>query len=522
MYIKTITYDKNTAEKIKSADYGTNWPIVYLLLNRKRRELYVGETVNARRRLKQHFSRRNDLDEANLIIDERFNKSATLDIESWLIQYFSADSKFKLQNGNKGIKNHNYYDRETYRAIFDNIWDELRTRGLATQDLIQLKNSDLFKFSPYQSLNDEQIKIVDDIQNDLENKTYKTYVVNGEAGTGKSVLATYLIKYVLSQENTNDLKVALVVPMSGLRKTLKKVFKNVSGLKSNMVIGPSEVVKDNYDLLIVDETHRLKRRVNLGQQYKSYDDINKKLNLRKESTQLDWILKKSKSQLFLYDSSQQVGPGDIRNEDINKLNAENHKLTSQLRVQGGNDYIQFIENLLIGQPTPLPKIRNKYNLKYFDNPSEMIDEIKNLNQKHGLCRVVAGYAWEWKTSKGGTYDIELDGLKLVWNSVTTDWVNSPNAINEVGCIHTIQGYDLNYVGVIIGPELKYNPLKKLIYVDVLSYKDINGKRGIADSHELQYYIKNIYKTLLSRGINGTFIHAVDKNLANYIKDLIND
>lgn len=93
-----------------------------------------------------------------------------------------------------------------------------------------------------------------------------------------------------------------------------------------------------------------------------------------------------------------------------------------------------------------------------------------------------------------------------------DWVNSPNAINEVGCIHTIQGYDLNYAGVIIGPEISYDPVQNKIVVDPKKYRDKNGRIGVEDMAELERYVINIYKTLLTRGIKGTYIYVADPAL----------
>ena len=130
---------------------------------------------------------------------------------------------------------------------------------------------------------------------------------------------------------------------------------------------------------------------------------------------------------------------------------------------------------------------------------------------------------EWRTKKGEeSYDIDIDGLKLVWNSTNTDWVNSSNALNEVGCIHTVQGYDLNYVGVILGPEIDYDPATDQITIDQAKYKDINGKRSMESPEELVLYIRNIYKTLLTRGIKGTYIYASNGNLHEYLRKYIKD
>jgi DUF2075 family protein len=162
-----------------------------------------------------------------------------------------------------------------------------------------------------------------------------------------------------------------------------------------------------------------------------------------------------------------------------------------------------------------------FELKLFDNIDDLVNEISEKENKEGLSRLVAGYAWEWVSKKDkNKFDIEISNVKLKWNSVAVDWVNSPNSINEVGCIHTTQGYDLNYTGVIIGPEIDYDFENNqfIIYKD--RYKDKAGKNTISAESILKEYIVNIYKTILLRGIKGTFIYAVNDNLKNYLAQFI--
>ncbi|MDB5204515.1 MAG: hypothetical protein JWP09_543 [Candidatus Taylorbacteria bacterium] len=290
-----------------------------------------------------------------------------------------------------------------------------------------------------------------------------------------------------------------------------------------MVIGPNDVVRQKYDLLIVDESHRLQRRKNI-MGYGAYDTVNKNLGLDKDATQLEWIMRSSKHQIFLYDKNQSVKPSDIRPEDFQKLNAKEYTLNTQMRVEAGEEYIKFIEDIFDLRKPEKTEFKN-YDFKIFDNIVSLVKEIKTKEDEYKLSRVVAGYAWPWHTKSGSKsiqkHDIEIDGMKLMWNSTAQDWVNSPNAINEVGCIHTVQGYDLNYVGVIIGPEFSYNPITKKFNVDKSKYFDTNGRNGITDPNELERYIINIYKTLLTRGIKGTYVYIVDENLRNYIKRVLN-
>lgn len=561
--ISTLKFNDGTPLKLKNIKYGSDWPVVYIISNNE--EAYVGETTDASIRSNQHLANqvRRSLNQINIIADDTFNKSSILDLESFLIKYMSADNKFKLQNGNGGLQNHNYYQRKMYEDKFREIWLQLKSKGLVKNDLRMIENTDLFKYSPYKSLTVDQYMIVNDILSDLAELVNKkepaTFVVEGGAGTGKTILGIYILKLLMQAKDTkqieieedqveqnlsdilkindaiDDLKIGLVIPMDNLRSTLKKVFKHIKGLNSNMVLSPHDIGKSNetYDLLIVDEAHRLRRRKNLTQ-YGSFDENNRKMNLGKNGTELDWILLKSKYQIFFYDEGQSIKPTDIRKEDFEKLifnkKTRTYSLTTQLRcIKGGQEYVDYIKSIFSNNP-PKKKITFKeYELKIFDNVNDMVEDIKSKDKEYGLCRNIAGYAWKWN-SKGnkkpggaslnsitpGIYDLDIDGHKYIWNSRTTDWINSPNSVNEIGSIHTTQGYDLNYTGLIIGNELKYDLENNKFIVDRNNYYDAKGKADTTDEELLQYLI-NIYQTMMLRGMLGTYIYVCDEELRKYLK-----
>ncbi|MFH1670450.1 MAG: DNA/RNA helicase domain-containing protein [Patescibacteria group bacterium] len=518
--IYSLPFKPESFQRWREYYFGTNWPVVYVSENGK--EVYIGQTVHLLSRCKQHYENveKRKLSTMHVISDEEFNVSATLDIESWLIQYMSGDGRFILQNGNGGMKDHNYYDKERYKTKFELAWEKLREMELATHTMAEIKNGDLFKYSPYKSLTEDQMSVAHSIVEDLEQQKSHTYIVNGKPGTGKTILAIYLFKYLQENEKTQHLNVGLVVPMMSLRKTVQKVFRHVKGLKSSMVIGPADATRGGYDLLIVDEAHRLRRRKNITN-YAAFDAINKQLNLPEDATELNWILQSSRAHVLFYDQNQSIKPSDVRAEDFDAIHTDYFELSTQVRVKGGTEYIDFIEHLFNRQ-VPTTRKFGEYEFRLYEDIRPFLNDIKQREIEHGLCRVVAGYAWPWNTKKGKDeqaqdYDIEIDGIKLVWNSTSHDWVNSPNAINEVGCIHTIQGYDLNYVGVIIGPELSYDSENKTFVVNKELYFDTKGHAGIQDPAELKRYIINIYKTLLTRGIHGTYIYIVDDGLRNYFK-----
>lgn len=517
--IQTFEFNKKKLDQVRTAKYGKDWPAVYLLEDGK--ELYVGESIDVHNRMRQHLENpdRSKLKNLHIISDHDFNKSSALDTESWLIQYLLADGRFVLQNANSGLKNHSYYQRDHYEAKFYEIWDLIIKKGLARNTLRDLKNSDLFKYSPYKTLNDEQYLVAESILMAIESTSQKTFLIHGRPGTGKTILAVYLTKYLIDKVSTKDLKIGLVVPMTSLRNTLKKVFRSVKGLKSSMVLGPNDVVKDQYDLLIVDEAHRLMRRKNLTN-FPSYDNVNKKLGLNKEADQLEWIKASSKYQILFYDAGQTVKPSDVQAESFSSLGAESFTLKTQMRVDGGDGFLNFIDHIFDGGTAPALDFGD-YDFKIFDDVGEMYKAIRQKDKEYGLARMVAGYAWDWKTKdpkNGFTHDIEIGSYKFKWNSESSDWVNSEHAINEVGCIHTVQGYDLNYVGVIVGPELTYSSDTGFEVLKA-NYKDRNGKRGIEDDQMLKEYVLNIYKVLLTRGIKGCYVHFIDKALQNRFESL---
>lgn len=504
---------------VKDEPHGTDWPVVYLIEDGN--EIYIGETATLYNRLKNHKKNpdREYLENFHYVSDDEFNKSATLDIESWLIQYISADGNYDILNGNGGMQNHDYYERDLYRAKFEKIWEKLQDYSIADRDLVQIKNDDLFKYSPYKSLTDEQIEIVNELFESItsEDRT-STHLIEGEPGTGKTVLATYLIKHLQEKEETKDLQVGLVVPMTSLRRTIEKVFVNTSGLRANMVLGPGEVVNAGYDVLIVDEAHRLKQRKGITN-YGAFDNNNKELGLGKNGTQLDWMLMCSDTQILLYDEGQSIRPADVERKKFKNLQADWHILENQMRVEGGREYVQMIDDLFDGSPSECDI--SGYDFKIYDDICQMVSDIKKKNEEVGLSRVAAGFAWEWKSRhESEVYDIEIDGLQLRWNSTTQNWVNSENAINEVGCIHTVQGYDLNYAGIIVGPDLSYDSEAEEFVVQKENYHDKKGHYGVEDSEELKRYIINVYKTLLTRGIKGTYVYFCDERIKKYFKNEI--
>jgi DUF2075 family protein len=227
--------------------------------------------------------------------------------------------------------------------------------------------------------------------------------------------------------------------------------------------------------------------------------------------------------MLFYDEYQSIKPSDVEPADFEKLKSKKsanlQKLKSQLRVKGGVDYVDYIHNLMNCSFKAGDKVfgTKKYSFLLFDSLEEMVSEIKQRDKENGLSRLIAGFSWPWISKENKElFDINIGNVSLQWNGVTIDWIHTPNAINEVGCIHTSQGYDLNYAGIIFGKEISYDEKTNEIVILKDNYFDRNGKAGIKDLDRLKKYIVNIYTTILQRGIHGTYVYACDEALRTYL------
>ena len=364
-------------------------------------------------------------------------------------------------------------------------------------------------------------KMMDQCRKDLKKRTI---IIQGGPGTGKSVLAVNLLKdfivkghnaaYCTKNSAPRNAYLSLL-SKSDLKKevNIKQLFRSPFGL--------SKCPSNFYDCLIVDEAHRLVKKM-----YGDWTGEN----------QVKECINTSLLTIFLIDEDQRITTKDVGSvEEIKKYAAalgsivtmnENTVLTSQFRCNGSDQYLQLINNILqIGETVDIDYKELNFDFKVFDNPNDFRDALREKNKINNKARMVAGYCYDWNVKNHrDDYDIYLkDGFKAKWNLDGDNiWAINPKSFEEVGCIHTAQGLEFDYVGVIIGKDLSYDNETHKVITNKTEISNDDKSSGIrsADDQTAERLIKNTYKTLLTRGQKGCYVYCEDEELGSYIKSLI--
>ena len=383
-------------------------------------------------------------------------------------------------------------------------------------------------------------------------------IIDGDAGTGKTIVIMYLAKLLAdlqSFDNQNDdiddesnfniffelehinqnfkgKSIALIVPQPSLCGRIRKIFDKIDLGNANIrIFSPIQFGKcdDNFDITLVDEAHLLKVGVT-GTLGKQVHEIDQKIfgnnNIHSE---LDWIMAKSKNVVLVFSDQQRIRPANISKTDISQYADEfdkrNYYLKTQMRSLGGKKYIDYIHDILSNGFRPKEKETFEgFEAKIFNDIRDFVSEMEERESKYGLSRMVAGFAWKWNSKNDkSAYDIEIDGVKFRWNSTQNNWIGSKNAPKEVGSIYTVQGDDLNYVGIIIGNDLIYRDGKLIFNRKACadsgamkrSQRQVANNEQISENDMLEQILRT-YRILMNRAVKGVYIYACDKELHNYL------
>jgi DUF2075 family protein len=350
-------------------------------------------------------------------------------------------------------------------------------------------------------------------------------IVKGGPGTGKSVVAINLLVELT--------KLGLLTQYVSKNAAPRAVYEarltgsvRASSIR-NMFRGSGAYIgspANEYDALIVDEAHRLNRFSGLyGNQGEN---------------QIKEIIHASKFSVFFLDEDQRVTLKDIGEKEeiikwahLNGANITELELNSQFRCNGSDGYLAWLDNTLQIRETVNQDLSGvDYDFRVLDTPAELRDLIFEKNKLSNRARLVAGYCWKWPSKKNvNAFDIEFPeyDFKMKWN-LTEDgstWIISPKSVNEIGCIHTCQGLEVDYIGVIIGDDLTVR--NGLVTTDaskrassdssVKGYKKMLKENPDEAKEHLDLIIKNTYRTLMTRGMKGCYVYCVDKETREYLK-----
>lgn len=350
-------------------------------------------------------------------------------------------------------------------------------------------------------------------------------IVEGGPGTGKSVVAVNLLVELTNRGMSAQYVSKNAAPRDVYSAKLSGSFKK--SYINNLFVGSGSFIdmgENTIDNLIVDEAHRLNLKSGL------YSNLGE--------NQIVEIIKSARFSVFFVDDRQKIHIKDIGSKSKIAKSAESckaivrtAKLSSQFRCNGSDGYLNWLDNTLqITETANIHLSQEDYDFRIFSDPNKLFKEIELKNRLNNKSRVVAGYCWNWNSKSDSTqYDIiipEFD-FKKQWNlnSDGNKWIIGETSIQEIGCIHTCQGLELDYVGVIVGNDLRYEKDKVVTDVTKRSVNDrsVLGFKGLLKQdrpkalQEVDEIIKNTYRTLMTRGLKGCYVYFCDSELAAYVQ-----
>lgn len=545
-------------EKPKTQEIIMNFPTVYIhnWKESSKYEVYVGESNDIFKRTRQHYDAASDKSKwqsklleknASLFIigHEHFNKSLTLDVENRLMHYMMSVDCVKQVHNLRDNPQTGYYPMEELDEIFSKVWKALRNEN---KDLFptesSIKDSAIYKASPLHKLTKEQEKarelIIQKVSKALENgERGQLIFVDGEAGTGKTVLnsSTFYELYCQAEENHKDIKVYLLVNHDEQITVYKQIAEKL-GLtqKYGKVVSKPTTFINNHsenepiDVAFVDEAHLL-----LTQGKYSYCGKN----------QLKDIIDRARVTVVMFDENQiltteQFWEHQILEQYRDQARKANNYIVlgRQLRMHIDPVTMDWIDSFTKkGQLKRIPKTLGGYTIKVFSNPQLLDMEInKKAGEKEcALSRIIATYDWNYSKSHrpeerlGKYWEVLIGNWHKPWNRELTKelsreekrnikdlaWAEQPQTINEVGSTFTIQGFDLNYAGVILGPSVKYRD-GKIVFDPSESYNEKAVRnRTLSDGTQRKFgetLIQHEVRVLMTRGVNGMYIYACDQAL----------
>ena len=545
---RLLGLEELSMDEKKALDHG---PVIYIYRGTVSKKDYIGQTIHFLARHSQHYSGKEEkfntaaFNRVLVVSSQLFNGSSLDDVESQLITYFNADNP----------KAHVGYDDEVINRTGGNTIIEYKGREAVSTDVVlplwedvlfpegwvktptldELRTRALVKYSPIKILTDEQTDLITEVISHPK----KNYLINGDAGTGKTVLLTHMVARILRERK--DAVVGVVV-QPNWEKTGREIF-DIFGMKDDARLTVTTSTKlisggKEYDVIIVDESHKLSRRG--SKQLAAFNSVYAIPGYGSCRSHLEILQKMSRQVILMYDVLQAIRPANVPRDEFARLTASYEKrfLRTQFRICSpkgksytSDDYMNGIKWLLYKDTgllsSGLTNFDPKFNrgvfsdhtpdayFGYFDTEplhrmTDWLDDDRNYNPEH-VNRILAGLVEDWRQAHGSDPSIKHfheGDLHLRWNSTQTNWINieEPDAEEQVGSVFAVQGIDLNKVGVLIGKDLQVRDGKLEAEPD--NFYNVNGKFNAdemvdpSNRFEFTLFVLNIYYVLLTRGIDG--------------------
>lgn len=563
---------KHFTERIKEKAGRTkrlllDYPCVYVISSpgRESYDVYVGETNSIRERANEHFikadankpfwsaSYHNENSRLYVIGHDYFNKSLTLDLEDHLMLYLTSSPKVRKVHNKRANPQNDYYTRDHFERIFRQIWRALRKRDpelFPTEAII--RQSALFKASPFHKPNPEQLKAKSEITAAIQQalkqrKISQLILVEGEAGSGKTVLLSKIFFDLVRGEDDADTfdfqnwNAHLLVNHEEQLTVYREIARKLGVLKKHgeeRVSRPTRFINRHQperpvDVVLVDEAHLLWTQGHQGYQ---------------GSNQLEDLLERAKVVVAVFDAKQIMATTaywEPQALDAVRAKATKRiKLENQMRIDSSPATVEWIRDLIDGGVIRNIPSDPKYDLRIFDSPDELYAEIQERASEveHGLSRLLATYDWRWRQKRPEDKPhwcvdfnyINADGksqhFSIPWNREleyegltrhrkTLSWAEQKQTIRECGSHFTVQGLDLNYAGVILGPSVGYQDGRIILRKDKSANRSATQNRTRLDGTKVcvaEELLRNELNVLLTRGVHGLYIYAVDDELRSIL------
>jgi DUF2075 family protein len=365
-------------------------------------------------------------------------------------------------------------------------------------------------------------------------KSKEVLIIEGGPGTGKSVVAINLLVSLTAKRLVAKYVTKNAAPRAVFHSKLTGTLRRTE--IANLFVGSGSFIdakKDELDVLVVDEAHRLNEKsgiyANLGE------------------NQIKELISAAKCSIFFIDEDQRVTFKDIGQKGEIRRWAKHLgakvtqlELASQFRCNGSNGYLAWLDDSLQVRSTANEKLDvAEFDFRVFDSPEKLRESIVQKNIEHNKARMVAGYCWDWKSRRdSNAFDVTVPehNFAMQWN-LTEDgglWILAEDSVNQIGCIHTCQGLEVDYIGVVVGPDLVVRNGKVICLPEKRSKHDksLSGLKKLLKSKKSEdvdearqradTIIKNTYRTLMTRGMKGCYVYFTDAETADYFRSRLVD